>query len=179
VLHSFDNNGTDGWNVIVGLTLDAAGNLYGSTVAGGTTLHNGIVFELTPAGDGSWTETVLHTFVGTPDGEQPLAPVIFDAAGNLYGTTAYGGIYEGGTGFELTPNAEGGWTETVLYSFCSQNDCTDGSLPVGGLVLDAAGSLYGTTYLGGTYQCTLQPPGCGTVFKLSPANPCAECSNAF
>ena len=179
VLHNF-GNGTDGWDVIVGLIMDAAGNLYGTTVEGGIpTSNGGIVFELTPAADGSWTETVLHSFGGVPDGEHPFSLVIFDAAGNLYGTTGYGGIYDWGTGFELTPNAGGGWTETVLYSFCSQNDCTDGSIPLGSLVLDAAGNLYGTTGYGGTpRQCDGPVLGCGTVFELRPA-PCTECSNAF
>ncbi len=125
----------------------------------------------------TWTEKVLHTFTGT-DGGYSEAGLIFDAAGNLYGTTAGGGNFTGhcsqqgcGTVFELTPNGSGGWTETVLYKFCSQIGCTDGFNPVGGLVMDAAGKLYGTTQYGGdfSYDCTYYSlQGCGTVFELTP-----------
>ena len=179
VLHDFENNGTDGSGPGTALTMDAAGNLYGTTSAGGTSNY-GTVFELTPAGNGSWLETVLHSFGSPPDGVDPSSPLIFDAAGNLYGTTLVGGIpgVEWGTAFELSPDGRGTWTETLLYSFCAENDCTDGSLPVGSLVLDAAGSLYGTTLSGGANQCE-DYPQCGIVFKLSPANPRAAGRNVF
>ncbi len=158
VLHSFNDNGTDGDLPYAGLIFDAAGNLYGTTVAGGSS-YAGTVFELTPHGNGNWTEKVLHSFsnVGT-DGASPFAGLIFDAAGNLYGTTTYGGNHPG-TVFELTPTGGGDWTEKVLHSF--SNVGTDGAYPYGGLIFDAAGNLYGTTYLGGTYNY-------GTVFEVTP-----------
>jgi len=170
VLHTF-GNGTDGAAPYAGLIFDAAGNLYGTTTAGGTynsclysANYCGTVFELTPTVGGGWTEQVLHSFNGT-DGAVPYAGLVFDAAGNLYGTTDVGGTDDAGTVFELTPAAGGGWTETVLYSFCAQPNCTDGGNPSASLILDAAGNLYGTTDYGGTY-C---PQGCGTVFELTPA----------
>jgi uncharacterized repeat protein (TIGR03803 family) len=185
VLHDFENNGTDGSGPDAALTMDAAGNLYGTTSGGGDPTCGGsgcgTVFELTPAADGSWLETVLHSFGGSPDGASPFSPLIFDPAGNLYGTTQVGGNVgiDWGTAFKLTPNGGGSWTETVLYSFCSENDCADGSLPGGSLVLDAAGSLYGTTVNGGANQCTEYFPQCGIVFKLSPTNPRAASSHVF
>jgi uncharacterized repeat protein (TIGR03803 family) len=160
VLRSF-GNGTDGYAPSAGLIFDAAGNLYGTTQYGGGANAYGTVFELTPAGGGNWTETVLYSFRSGTDGAVPGAGLIFDAAGNLYGTTTAGGP-NNGTVFELTPTTAGGWTEQVLYRFCSQANCTDGQYPYGSLIFDAAGNLYGTTEFGGTY-------GAGTVFKLTPA----------
>jgi uncharacterized repeat protein (TIGR03803 family) len=157
VLHSFNLNGADGYYPSAGLIFDAAGNLYGTTRVG--TDSYGTVFELTPAAGGGWTETVLHNFGYGTDGATPYAGLIFDAAGNLYGTTQYGGTYGVGTVFELTPAAGGGWTETVLHNF---GNGADGSTPFAGLIFDAAGNLYGTTYQGGTYLY-------GTVFELTPA----------
>src|SRR5271166_1554595 len=109
VLHSF-GDGTDGATPYAGMIFDKNGNLYGVTVGGGG-YGVGTVFELTPKAGGGWTEQVLHRFNGT-DGDIPSG-LIFDAAGNLYGPTADGGDYGGGTVFELTPKAGGGWTETV------------------------------------------------------------------
>ena len=179
VLHNFAQDGTDGYDVIASLTRDAAGNLYGTTGEGGTT-DNGIVFELAPAADGSWTEAVLHNFAGAPDGAVPTSGLTFDSAGNLYGTTGFGGVYGGwGTVFEMSPNAGGGWTENVLYKFCSQNNCADGAFPEGNLILDAAGNLYGVTEGGGTNQCNAYLPQCGTIFKLRAASPCAGCRTSL
>jgi uncharacterized repeat protein (TIGR03803 family) len=161
VLHSFNYNGTDGWEPLASLIFDAAGNLYGTTFSGGS-YGGGMVFELTPTTGGGWTEQVLYNFGGT-DGWYPEASLIFDAAGNLYGTTVNGGAYGGGTVFELTPTAGGGWTEQVLYSFCAQTNCTDGANPEASLIFDAAGNLYGTTQYGGTTTYG------GTVFELTPA----------
>src|ERR1700690_2714157 len=95
-----------------------------------------VILMLAP---GAWAGTykTLHKFTGGADGSTPLANLIFDAAGNLYGTT--GG---GGTVFELTANADGTWTEKVLYSFCSLTNCSDGNGPSAGLIFDSAGSLY-------------------------------------
>ncbi len=111
------------------------------------------------------TETVLHSFDPKfRGGTFPQGSLIFDAAGNLYGTTSYGGAHGGcgsancGTVFELTPKAGGGWTRKVLHKF---GNGTDGAVPVGSLIFDASGDLYGTTSAGGTYSY-------GTVFELSP-----------
>jgi uncharacterized repeat protein (TIGR03803 family) len=149
VLHSF--NGSDGSNPYAGLIFDAAGNLYGTTYDGA-----GTVFKLMPNADGSWTESVLHTFNGGSDGAYLQAGLIFDAAGNLYGTTLYGGADNLGTVFMLTPNADGSWTESVLHSFSDESHG-----PSAGLILDAAGNLYGTTSYGGAHNM-------GTVFMLTP-----------
>jgi uncharacterized repeat protein (TIGR03803 family) len=131
-----------------GLILDAAGNLYGTTGSGGSCSISsngcGLAFELSPGASG-WTETVLHSFTG-PDGYLPTAGVVFDSQGNLYGTTYSGGAFNNGTVFELTPTASG-WQQQVLYSFTGGSD--GGVLPYG-VVLDGAGNVYGTTYLGGT-----------------------------
>jgi uncharacterized repeat protein (TIGR03803 family) len=158
VLHSFQNDGTDGIDPGPGLISDGAGNLYGTTSVGGT--HNwGTVFELSPAAGGGWTEKVLYSFASVPDGSWPMSALIFDAAGNLYGTTLSGGTNNGGTVFELSPDGGGGWTEKVLHNFGIGG--IDGDEPQAGLIFDAAGNLYGTTGRGGgTFY--------GTVFELSP-----------
>ena len=161
VLHTFTNDGKDGLSPYSGLVMDAAGNFYGTTSGGGT--HGaGTIFELAPKAGGGWTEKVLHSFaIDGKDGYEPVAGLIIDANGSLYGTTEYGGSYlvGQGTAFKLTPKAGGGWTEKVLASFGS--DSGDGINPRAGLVFDAAGNLYGTTYNGGAYSD-------GTVFKLTP-----------
>jgi uncharacterized repeat protein (TIGR03803 family) len=158
VLHSF--NGKDGASPYAGLVFDAAGNLYGTTEYGGPEGY-GSAFELTPTAGGAWKYSVVHTFGYGIDGDYPMASLIFDAAGNLYGTTYSGGRFKDGTVFELSPKAGGGWTERILHSFSPKG--TDGILPQGGagVIFDAAGNLYGTTGLGGDY-------GGGTVFELSP-----------
>jgi uncharacterized repeat protein (TIGR03803 family) len=116
------------------------------------------VFELTPASGGGWTETVLHAFTDSPsDGAIPLAGLIADSQGNLYGTTSAGGANQYGTVFELTPAG----VETVLYNFCFTPNCNNGVYPQAGLLADSKGNLYGTTLDGGT-------SGYGTVFELSP-----------
>ncbi len=161
-----------------GVIADAAGNLYGTTPQGGTNncyggaFFSGIVYELTPpVPPGSpWTETILHTCDFSGDGLAPTGELIFDKAGNLYGTTGAGGTstnctYGCGTVFELSPPSEPGgeWTETILYNFDS------GVAPNGGLIFDKAGNLYGTTFSGGTGNCTMGGNvGCGIVFELSP-----------
>jgi len=164
VLHSF--TGADGAWPAGGLTLDAAGNLYGTTTAGGLpcigVCGGGVVFKLKPNSDGSWTESVLHSFdYGTSDGSAPRGELTFDAAGNLYGTTSWGGYYpgygNGGIVYKLAPNPDGTWTESPLYNF---KGGTDGASPDSSLVFDAAGNLYGTTSGGGC-------DGFGVVFKLS------------
>jgi len=147
VLHSF--NGADGAHPRGGLIADASGNLYGTTVDGGTR-RSGTVFEIAPDG----TETVLHSFREF-DGANPQAGLIADEQGNFYGTTEVGGAIGPGTVFKLAPDGK----EKVLYSFGQRRN--EGTDPVGGVVRDASGNLYGTTYLGGAYDF-------GTVFRLSP-----------
>jgi uncharacterized repeat protein (TIGR03803 family) len=131
----------DGWLPNrAGLITDAAGNLYGTTFAGGFGNH-GVLFRLAPDG----TETVIWNFCtlsGCADGENPNGGVVADAAGNLYGMTLYGGTFGKGVVFQLAPDG----TETVLHNFCSQSGCADGGWPMGELILDAVGNLYGTTY---------------------------------
>jgi len=171
ILYAFQG-GNDGQNPGGGLIFDSSGNLYGTTVSGGGSaacnqapyIGCGTAFELSPSGSGGWTETILYVFQGGADGSVPSSPLIFDHAGNLYGTTAGGGTYSSGTVFELSPNSNGGWTETILYSF--GGTASDGAEPQG-LIFDGSGNLYGTTELGGLPQCYHNDP-CGTVFELSP-----------
>jgi len=168
VLYSFCSapSCSDGAYPLYGaLVLDAQGNLYGTTADGGTG-GAGMVFKADTTGK----ETVLYTFTGTgEDGAAPYAGLVRDAQGNLYGTTLGGGnptceyvtgIYGCGTVFKVDTTGK----ETVLYTFCSASNCTDGGGPEANLVLDAQGNLYGTTRFGGSPACT--PHGCGTVFKL-------------
>jgi uncharacterized repeat protein (TIGR03803 family) len=147
VLHSFNNNGQDGYYPYSNLIFDAAGNLYGTTSSGGSSVCGGgcgTVFELTPAGNGTWAETLVHSFAGS-DGEGPSG-LTFDGSGNLYATTAAGGTSNGcggfgcGNVFELTPGTNGTWTETVLYNFTGGSH---GGNPIGGVIFDASGNLYG------------------------------------
>jgi uncharacterized repeat protein (TIGR03803 family) len=161
VLYRF-SGGTDGGDPFAEVIFDQVGNLYGTTVLGGggtcnSTYTCGVVYELTPS-NGSWTESVLYSFTGSTDGGASTAGLIFDSAGNLYGTTTVGGLYNGGTVFQLSP-AGSGWAENVLYSFMGN----DGYQPVGGLTFDQAGNLYGTTKGGGL-------AGGGVAFELTPSN---------
>src|SRR5438874_100705 len=148
VLYSF-TGGADGSSPQAGLVRDKRGNLYGTTAQGGSSancfLGCGVVFKLDTWGN----ETVLHTFTNTPDGALPQAGLVRDRAGNLYGTTAFGGSFNRGSVFKLDTTGN----ETVLHSFTG---VLDGAFPQAGLVMDKAGNFYGTT--GG--------PGAGTVFKL-------------
>ena len=151
VLYNFQG-GNDGTNPSTGLVADSAGNLYGTTTEGGGAGY-GVVYELSPSQGGGWTEAVIYSFQGA-DGAAPAASLIFDHAGNLYGTTSTGGRYHDGTVFRLAPSGAI-WTETVLHSF---ND-KDGSHPLDGLIFDQAGNLYGTTLFGGRSHG-------GVVFQL-------------
>ena len=166
VLHSFKLGGRDGLQPEAGLVFDASGSLYGTTVIGGA--HDGgTVFKLTPQTNGNWKEEVLHNFKEEgKDGSGPLAGLIFDADGSLYGTTVGGGAHNVGTVFRLTPQTNGNWKEEVLLSF--NPDGADGYYPYAGLIFDASGSLYGTT--AGTLDggCGEHQHHCGTVFKLMP-----------
>jgi uncharacterized repeat protein (TIGR03803 family) len=165
VLHTFAD-ANDGSGPMAGLVSDQAGNLYGTTEAGG--LGYGTVFELSPCTGNEkcrngYFYRLLYSFTAEPDGKRPLAGLILDQAGNLYGTTAYGGTGARGTVFKLSPS-QGSWQESVIYSF---RGFDDGMGPLAGLVFDDAGNLYGTTVAGGTGGCN-GGFGCGTVFELSP-----------
>jgi uncharacterized repeat protein (TIGR03803 family) len=178
ILHKFDSNGDDGCNPSGRLIFDQAGDLFGGTYNGGGGLNNlfcangcGTTYKLHPA-NGKWTETVLHRFTGKgADGWNPSGGLAFDKTGNLWGTTAFGGAGNSstcgdpnggvgfcGTVFELTPNANGTWTESTLYSFV---DASTGWNPFSGVILDKVGNLVGTTENGGS---ALQ----GTVFEITP-----------
>jgi len=140
ILHSF-TGGTDGSQPTSGLTFDHAGNLYGVTFFGGS--GKGVVYKLSHTYSG-WQQTVVHTFQGgSTDGANPDANLLIDSAGNIYGTTIGGGTSNAGVAFELTPS-QGGWTETLLFSF----SLSSGS-PSSGLIIDHAGNLYGETSGGG------------------------------
>ena len=169
ILHNF-SAGFDGQGPLASLIMDAKGNLYGTTGDGGGWTA-GVVFELSPPATtgGKWTETVLHSFAASyTDGKVPVASLIMDANGNLYGTTWRGGANNLGLAFELSPPATTGgkWKEKMLYSFGASS--TDGILPRAGLIMDANGDLYGTTYGGGASSLCGTTYGCGAVFELSP-----------
>jgi uncharacterized repeat protein (TIGR03803 family) len=169
VLYSFQG-GSDGMAATSKLIIDPAGNLYGTTAYDCCATEGGVIFELSPSSGGSWTFTTLYSFtLGGIDGSTPVAGLIRDAAGNLYGTALQGGnshctANSGncGTVFELSPDSSGGWTYTALHAFRG----TDGAAPRASLLLDSAGNLYGTTSLGGDIVPDFS--GCGVIFKLSP-----------
>jgi uncharacterized repeat protein (TIGR03803 family) len=180
VLHTFTglSGGGDGAAPYGRLVQDASGNLYGTTYSGGTgssacTSNGqqgcGTVFKLDPSGH----ETVLYRFTGgNSDGQNPEAALVLDAHGNLYGTTCFGGSFGFGTVFKLDPSGH----ETVLHSFYGVNEGMnngDGANPIGTLVFDAQGNLYGTTVAGGDdtvgLACFGLSYGCGTVFEISPS----------
>jgi len=104
----------------------------------------------------------LYSFAGVPDGQNPTGALVFDNAGNLYGTTFSGGYKSNGTVFELSPSAGGAWTEKIIYTFAGGND---GANPSAGLIIDLTGNLYGTAMNGGNKACS---GGCGTTFRLHP-----------
>jgi uncharacterized repeat protein (TIGR03803 family) len=161
ILHSFNNNLVDGYEPYAGLAMDSAGILYGTTRAGGGQ-DDGTVFELTPEGGGVWTETVLHSFgsSSTEDGISPLSTPVLDSAGNLYGTTLEGGTGRSGTVFELVHGATR-WEEKIIHNFVPDAAGDGGFNPRAGVILDAAGNLYGTTS-----ACTCSYTNQGTVFEL-------------
>jgi hypothetical protein len=182
IIYSFNNH--SGRFPNPGLILDADGNMFGTTSGitpsldsscGDTKPRCGTVFELSRGPDGNWIAQVLLDFDGD-DGSTPTTGLIFDSAGNLYGTTQYGGPgdcndrYIGagcGIVFELTPSLDGVWTEKILYTFHGP----DGAFPSSALIFDAAGNLYGMASSGGSGNCPRyhgNPSGCGIIFQLTP-----------
>jgi uncharacterized repeat protein (TIGR03803 family) len=151
VIYNFAG-GTDAGNPVAGVSIDAAGNLYGTSSFGGA-YANGAVYKLSRSGS-SWTETVIYSFQGASDGAAPVGGVIPDQAGNLYGTTFFGGDNGGGTVYELSPSS-GSWTLTTLYSFSGFS-----AGPYNDLTFDANGNLYGATEGDGAFSK-------GSVFKLT------------
>jgi len=162
--------GEDGSEPYSALIRDSAGRLYGTTLSGGSG-GSGVVFMLTPTKSGPWAETVLHRFYGgqisNTDGGDPIGPLAIDSSGAVYGATRFGG--EGcptksgrscGTIFQLVPPVTKGgqWTENLLYQFTGE---AEGASPMGGVMFNGAGALYGTTQAGGKEKG-------GTVFSLSP-----------
>src|SRR5258708_2014532 len=168
ILYNFGTVTNDGRDPGMPLIADGQGNFYSTTIAGGA--HNlGTVFELSPNGSGGWNETIIYSFAGGTDGASPYdSGLTFDSQGNLFGTTFYGGRSGGntcrtlgcGAVFELSPNGSGGWTEQVLYRFSAG---VGGYYPVGNLVIDANGNLFGAAYYGGAH-------GDGTIYELSPSS---------
>lgn len=141
------------------LTFDSNGNLYGTTTTG----NNGVLYEVSPTSGGTWKEIIIHSFASGNDGAYPQGTLVFDASGNLYGTTLLGGLGCNqslcGTVYKLTPRSNGTWKETILHEFESAED---GSEPQAGLLLDSFGNLFGTTSVGGGRY------GYGTVFEITP-----------
>lgn len=160
ILYNLSASSRDGCCTYSAMTFDSAGNLYGVRAYYGPS-GGGTVFELLPKAGGGWSELLLHSFGNGTDGVYPYGHLVFDADGNLYGTTERGGLHGYGTVFELSPKSSGGWSEKVLRSF--KNNGTDGYSPYAGVIFDAAGNLYGTTLGGGAY-------GDGTVFELTPSS---------
>ncbi|MFZ0321178.1 MAG: choice-of-anchor tandem repeat GloVer-containing protein [Candidatus Sulfotelmatobacter sp.] len=167
VIYSFCalGNCADGGGPSSGVIFDQQGNLYG--VAGGGALGHGVVYELSAASDGKWTETVLYNFTGEADGGMPEGNLVVDSSGNLYGTTFLGGgqYNNYGIAFELS-KASGAWVETVIHTFGSSNK--DGTSPSAGMIFGPDGSLYGTTSYGGKVN-EGHGIGYGVVFQLIPS----------
>ncbi len=143
LLHIFGTSSNDGaFPYAEGVVLDSAGNLYGTTNVGGAYGY-GLVYELVPGANGTWTEKILYSFHGGSDGGMlPGSTLIIDGAGNLYGVATLYGAKDYGVVYELSPASGGNWTGKVLYSFPGG---AGGSYPTGSLLLDSSGNLYGTT----------------------------------
>ena len=162
LLYTFTDSNGDGREPAANLIFDSFGNLYGTTSGGGTNHATccGTVFKLSPGS--TWSETVLLRFPpNQSQGAYPAGTLTLDGLGNLYGVTRSGGQFQSGIVYELSPVSGGGWTETILHSFSSGIGEQDGAVPVGGIVLDSSGNLYGTTSSGGQASA-------GTVFEITP-----------
>ncbi len=169
----FEFNGTNGYFMSGRFTVGPDGALYGASGGGGNPgcsdgIGCGLIFKMTPpstickTSSCSWTETILYQFKQQNDGFGPNGGLVFDAAGNIYGTTTDGGTYNAGTVFELSPS-RGSWTETILYNFYGD---PDGKFPNGNLIIDRAGHLIGTTQIGAGGSC-IPDEGCGMIFELT------------
>jgi len=176
VLYIFNNDNHADGVFVEGITLDAEGNIYGTTGLGGNPscswgggLGCGVVFELKrpTKNGGNWAFSVLYAFTGNPDAALPVTGVTLDQKGNIYGTTNNGGTYGYGTVYRVSPPTQKGgpWTETVLYSLDSGTNM--GSNAEGPVTFDESGNMYGTTAFGGDLNCS-GGFGCGVVFELSP-----------
>ena len=177
VLHAFppQTGTTDGLLPYYGVVFDSKGNLWGMTARGGTpqcggggTPGCGIVYKLSPAGDGAWNETIGFVFLNSKTGTNPFGGLAIDGADNLYGPVA--GSPGLGAIFQMRPQADGSLSESLIHVFrgCGHECHDDGAFPNGSFVFDAEGSLYGTTYDGGGAGTICKPIGCGTLFKLTP-----------
>jgi uncharacterized repeat protein (TIGR03803 family) len=155
VIHNF-TGGPDGSSGSAGRMVWRGGRLFGAATTGGDFGH-GVVFQLKPTASGQWAFRTLYAFQGSPDGSFPYGALLFDGAGNIFGTTYYGGDNGLGGVYQLTRNGAGNWSEQFLYSFRAGQD---GNSSISNLVSDSAGNLYGTTSEGGL--------GNGTIFALSP-----------
>ena len=161
VLFTFNsaNAATEGSNPVGTLVFDGSGNLYGTTLTGGTN-NVGVVFKLTPTQTPPWTETLLYSFGGNaqfgPNGASPIAGLIMDTSGNLYGTTKAGGVKSAGTVYELVRGSKGAYKEHIVFSFTGVN----GAQPKSSLIMDGLGYLYGTAFGGGAN-------GQGAVFEAN------------
>lgn len=155
VIHTF-SGGMDGSSGSAGRLVLRGGRVFGAATTGGA-FGAGTVFQLTPLQTGEWDFQTLYSFQGAPDGVFPYGALLFDSAGNIYGTTYYGGTSGLGAVYKLSPSSSGEWNETVLHSFQSGSD---GNSSISNLVADANGNLYGTTSEGGL--------GSGTIFQLTP-----------
>lgn len=179
VLHAF-TGGSDGAGPFSGVVFDSAGNLHGTTAAGGSTtacggFGCGALYELSPTAGGGWQEAIQFHFTNSKSGGEPAGNLFFDTQGNIFGANLLGGTNvddcSGGDGglfgcglvFELSPDS-GGYQESVPLAL---NSATMGEFPFGGVTGDAAGNLYGTTWEGGNLD-DCEGYGCGIVFELSP-----------
>lgn len=171
-LYSFCNNSgcPDGWHLLYPPIWDHKGNLWGTTFEGGIGrpacandgLGCGVIFAMTPNGDGTWTYHVVHRFASSPiDGQFPNGGLVMDPLGNFYGITEGGGLYGNGTIFKFS-YASGRLQGQYLYHF---PNCLQGCYPQGTLARDSAGNLYGMAQ-GGTNSCG--GPSCGVVYRLAP-----------
>jgi uncharacterized repeat protein (TIGR03803 family) len=156
VIHSF-SGGDDGSGPGAGLTIDNQGNLYGMAPTGGA-YGLGVIYRLHPDASGNWSFKVIHTFTGGTDGATGSAGRLLLHAGHLYGVATAGGANGKGVAFDLTPSQAAEWNLRTIYAFRGQPDA---GFPYGGLLLDASGNLYGTTYYDGANNL-------GSVYQLSP-----------
>lgn len=160
ILHYFGGNlNFDGYQPYAGLVMDSSGNLYGTTLLGGSSGF-GTVFEISSSG----TYSLLHNFAAnSTDGGLPYAGLVMDGSGNLYGTASLGGVSNQGTVFELA-NSSGNYTYNTMYSFKLNGD---GQAPIAGVIVDSSGNIFGATQFGGTSKACGTKLGCGTVFELA------------